>query len=68
MKIRSKTDEERNTTVNIRVSEKEKAQLKSLASALGLSVGAYLIGLALGESIGNAILDKPDERQMRLDV
>lgn len=68
MKIRSKTDEERNTTVNIRVSEKEKAQLKSLSSALGLSVGAYLIGLALGESIGNAILDKPDERQMRLDV
>lgn len=68
MKIRSKTDEERNTTVNIRVSEKEKAQLKSLASALGLSVGAYLIGLTLGESIGNAILDKPDERQMRLDV
>ena len=58
MKIRSKTDEARDTTVNIRVSEKEKEQLKSLASALGLSVGAYLLGLALGDSIGKAIVDK----------
>lgn len=68
MKIRSKTDEARDTTVNIRVSEKEKEQLKSLASALGLSVGAYLLGLALGDSIGNAIVDKPDKNQLRLDV
>lgn len=68
MKIRSKTDEARDTTVNIRVSEKEKEQLKNLASALGLSVGAYLLGLALGDSIGKAILDKPDANQMRLDV
>lgn len=68
MKIRSKTDEARDTTVNIRVSEKEKEQLKSLASALGLSVGAYLLGLALGDSIGKAIVDKQDQNQMRLDV
>lgn len=68
MKIRSKTDEARDTTVNIRVSEKEKEQLKSLASALGLSVGAYLLGLALGDSIGKAIVDNPDKHQLRLDV
>lgn len=68
MKIRSKTDEARDTTVNIRVSEKEKEQLKSLASALGLSVGAYLLGLALGDSIGKAIVDKPDKNLLRLDV
>lgn len=69
MKIRSKTDEARDTTVNIRVSEKEKEQLKSLASALGLSVGAYLLGLALGDSIiGKAVVDKPDKNQLRLDV
>lgn len=68
MKIRSKTDEARDTTVNIRVSEKEKEQLKSLASALGLSVGAYLLGLALGDSIVKAIVDKPDKNQLRLDV
>lgn len=68
MKIRSKTDEARDTTVNIRVSEKEKEQLKSLASALGLSVGAYLLGLALGDSIGKVIVDKPDKNQLRLDV
>lgn len=63
MKIRSKTDEVRDTTVNIRVSEKEKEQLKSLASALGLSVGAYLLGLALGDGIGKAIVDKPGKHQ-----
>nr|CRY95711.1 hypothetical protein [uncultured prokaryote] len=68
MKIRSKTDEARDTTVNIRVSEKEKEQLKSLASALGLSVGAYLLGLALGDSIGKAIVDKLNKNQLRLDV
>ena len=68
MKIRSKTDEARDTTVNIRVSEKEKEQLKSLASELGLSVGAYMLGLALGDSIGKAIVDKPDKSQLRLDV
>lgn len=68
MKIRSKTDESRDTTVNIRVSEKEKEQLKFLASALGLSVGAYLLGLALGDGIGKAIVDKPDKNQLRLDV
>lgn len=63
MKIRSKTDEVRDTTVNIRVSEKEKEQLKSLASALGLSVGAYLLGLALGDGLGKAIVDKPGKHQ-----
>ena len=63
MKIRSKTDEVRDTTVNIRVSEKEKEQLKSLASALGMSVGAYLLGLALGDGIGKAIVDKPGKHQ-----
>lgn len=68
MKIRSKTDEARDTTVNIRVSEKEKEQLKSFASALGLSVGAYLLGLALGDSIGKSIVDEPDKNQLRLDV
>lgn len=63
MKIRSKTDEVRDTTVNIRVSEKEKEQLKSLASALGLSVGAYLLGLALGDGIGKSIVDKSGKHQ-----
>lgn len=68
VKIRSKTDEARNTTVNIRVTETEKQQLKNLASALGVSVGAYLVGLALGDSIGKALVDKPDKNQLRLDV
>lgn len=68
MKIRSKTGEVRDTTVNIRVSEREKEQLKSLASALGLSVGAYLLGLAFGDSIGKAMVDKPDKNQLRLDI
>lgn len=50
MYIRRKSDEPRDTTVNIRVSKKEKEQLKSLASARCLSVGAYLLGLARRDS------------------
>lgn len=68
MKIRSKTGEARATTVNIRVSQSEKAQLKKMAAALGVSVGAYLLGLALGECAAFAISDKPDPNQMRIDV
>lgn len=67
-KIRRKMEEPRNTTVNIRVSRSEKVQLQKLAGRLGVSVGAYLIGLALGEMTGKAlVVDKPDPRQTKLE-
>ena len=50
MYIRRKSDEARDTTVNIRVSKNEKEWLKSLASARCLSVSAYLLGLARSDS------------------
>lgn len=67
MKIRSKTVEPRDTTVNIRVSESEKDALKKAAAAVGLSVGAYLLGLAFGDSIGKAITEKPNPDQIWLE-
>lgn len=45
MYIMRKSDEVRDTTVNIRVSIKEKEMVKRLASARGISVAAYLMAL-----------------------
>lgn len=71
MEIRRPIDgEARDTTVNIRVSQREKAELKKLASAVGVSVGCYLLGLALGDQVAKAWTnnaDKPDARQMKMD-
>lgn len=67
MKIRRKMDEPRDTTVNIRVSESEKDALKKAAAAVGVSVGAYLLGLALGDTIGKAITEKPNPNQIWLE-
>lgn len=38
----------RDTTINIRVSRAERVLIKRQAQELGLSVSAYLVGLALG--------------------
>ena len=50
MKIRSKSTEPRNTVLTIRLSNTEKAELKQRASNLGLSVGAFLVHLALSNN------------------
>lgn len=68
MKIRPKDGEPRETWLTIRVNQQEKEALKKLAACAGVSVGGYLLGLALGNSIADAIMDKPDPQQMRLDV
>lgn len=47
MKIRRKSNEPRNTVLTIRLSNAEKTELKKRASNSGLSVGAFLIDLAL---------------------
>lgn len=67
MKIRSKSNDPRDTLLTIRVSETEKRQLKAAAAALGISVGGYLLGLALGDEIGKRIAEA-DPRQMRFDI
>lgn len=48
MKIRTKADNRRDTTVNIRVSQTEKELLKRLASESGISVSAYIMRLVSG--------------------
>ena len=58
MKIRKKTDEPRDTVLTIRLSKSEQQELKRLATKAGLSVGAFLLGLALGDAAGRKILDE----------
>lgn len=56
MKIRKKTNEPRDTVLTIRLSKSEQEELKKRAAKVGMSVGAFLLGLALGDAIGDAIL------------
>ena len=58
MKIRKKSNEPRDTVLTIRLSKSEQQELKKRAAKVGLSVGAFLIGAALGEITGKAIADK----------
>lgn len=57
MKIRKKTEEPRDTVLTIRLSKSEQQELKRLAAKAGLSVGAFLLGLALGDAAGKKLLD-----------
>ena len=57
MKIRKRTEEPRDTVLTIRLSKSEQQELKKLATKAGLSVGAFLLGLALGDAVGKGIID-----------
>lgn len=57
MKIRKKLEEPRDTVLTIRLSKSEQQELKKLAAKAGLSVGAFLLGLALGDAAGRKIID-----------
>lgn len=48
---------ERTEYIGIRVTPEEKEALKKLAAAAGLSITGFLIGQALGDKAGKAILD-----------
>ena len=56
MKIRRKIDEPRNTVLTIRLSKSEQMELKRRAANVGLSVGAFLLTLALGDISGETTL------------
>ena len=65
MKIRKKTDEPRDTVLTIRLSKSEQTELKRRAAKAGLSVGAFVLGLALGEAAGKLIFgDIVDSKSM----
>lgn len=63
MKIRKKSEEPRDTVLTIRLSKSEQQELKRLAAKAGLSVGAFLLGLALGDTIGEKVIDSLQDKQ-----
>lgn len=63
MKIRKKSDEPRDTVLTIRLSKSEQQELKRLAAKAGLSVGAFLLGLAMGDAIGEKVIDTLQDKQ-----
>ena len=62
MKIRKKSDEPRDTVLTIRLSKSEQQELKRLAAKAGLSVGAFLLGLAMGDAIGEKVIDSLQDK------
>jgi hypothetical protein len=70
VKIRKRLDEPRDKWISIRLSKTERDKLAGLANGYGVSVGAYLVGLALGNdfvgSSADAAGEKPDPAQVRL--
>ena len=56
---------ERTECINIRVTPEEKAALKKLAAAAGMTLTGFLLGEALGEKIGDAIMSI--EKALELD-
>jgi len=63
MKIRKKMDEPRDTVLTIRLSKSEQQELKRLAAVEGLSVGAFLLGRALGDAVGKKLIGKPHDEE-----
>lgn len=58
----NKNPKERTENVNIRVTPAEKEKLKALALAAGVSVTGYVLGCALGDAIGQTMLDGFDRK------
>lgn len=55
---RDKTD-----YIGIRVTPEEKKSIYQNAAALGLSVSAFLIGLAAGDKVGQMIVDSKKQKK-----
>ena len=54
---------ERTESINIRVTPEEKAALKKLAAAAGMTLTGFLLGGALGEKLGDAILKNKEVKK-----
>ena len=54
---------ERTECINIRGTPEEKAALKKLAAAAGMTLTGFLLGEALGEKIGDAIIASKEVRK-----
>ena len=56
----NKNPRERTEYIGIRVTPEEKEQIKKLAALAGLSLTGYLVGQALGDKLGEKILEALD--------
>lgn len=54
---------ERTESISIRVTPEEKAALKKLAAAAGMTLTAFLVGEALGEMLGDAIIKSREAKK-----
>jgi uncharacterized protein (DUF1778 family) len=52
-----KKSQTKSEVLQIRLSPAEKETLKTLAAAAGVSVAGYILGSALGDAIGQKIID-----------
>lgn len=52
-----KKPQTKSEVLQIRLSPAEKETLKTLAAAAGVSVAGYILGSALGDAIGQKIID-----------
>ena len=60
MNVNSK---ERTESISIRVTPEEKAALKKLAAAAGMTLTGFLVGEALGEKLGDAIIKSREAKK-----
>lgn len=51
---------ERTEYIGIRVTPEEKEAIRRLAAAAGVSLTGFLVGCALGDKLGEKILDRLD--------
>lgn len=56
---------ERTEYIGIRVTPEEKALLKKLAAAAGMTITGYLLGEALGDKIGDMIIKSREEKHRK---
>lgn len=54
---------ERTEYIGIRVTPEEKEAIRKLAAAAGVSLTGFLVGRALGDKLGEKILDSLDNSQ-----
>lgn len=56
----NKNPKERTEYIGIRVTPEEKEAIRKLAAAAGVSLTGFLVGRALGDKLGEKILDSLD--------
>lgn len=61
----NKNPKERTEYIGIRVTPEEKAALKKLAAAAGLTITGYLLGEALGDKLGEKFVKSREAKKKK---